>query len=162
MRGEVTLERYSRSRSIKLRQLSKITEHGEGEGYLYYVKNDYNPSDYEPGVTLYLFKIVKTTECFFFLCNGQRIRRFTNHKNFDRTPEGALRKALTRANNYLNILLTKARSVSDFVETVKGPNNPRELRDVRAFEAFARAQADVDDIEPEAYRELYLTGGTFT
>ena len=154
-RGEIKLHPCSRSRNLKIRGFKKIEEHTLGDEYYYYVKNDYDPSDYEPGITLYAFKIVKTTRCFHFLINGQRISVGSDGPNLSRTPTGALKYALRRANAYQAILNDKMRKVSSFIELAKGSCSNRELRELRGFDNFAHSVEDVDDIPAEAYRELF-------
>ena len=156
MPQDVRLIGASRQRTIKLDKIDTIDQHSLGEGFLYFVRNDFSPIDYEQGITLFAFAIVKETACFLFLSNGQRIAKNNSHRKLDKTPRGALRKAQSRAATYMNILMTKARSVNEFLQAIKGNNRSDYLADIRGFAKFAASVENVDDIEPEAYREMFL------
>lgn len=134
----------SSSHYISLSALNEIDKYNSDFLSLFYVKNHYNPDFYGFSATLFRFKIVKETNCFYFLKNGQRIHKTLNNLTYATSPRDAVDKALKRADNYLDILIRRGTNVSNFLKTAKADYkaNTSELRE---FAKIANQFIDLAD-----------------
>lgn len=152
IRKEVDLRGASARHTVQLSDLDQIDEYIKEEDAIYYVRNVYNDDYYGQTVELFCFKIKKITEFYFFLENGTRMMKTLGGNNYALTPSGALRKALRRADRYLDILIGRGERVSKFLKKVK-KNNTKHTRELRDFAMIAMQFRDVDDIPPNLLKD---------
>lgn len=148
----IPIERCYQRNFLSLKELSHAHEFEEDHPCLYYAKSTYSGYGDRPGVTVYAFKIVKETACYYTLETGQRVHKNMKGKTFSVNPASAVEKAMNRARRYLNILVTRGREVHGFL-TASGKVANHAIHDLVDFEIFAKSVDDVDNIPAERFEE---------
>lgn len=157
MRGRVQPHTHSSMHTVVINEFAEIDDNTSVEPSLYYVKNTYNDDYYGQSVTLYRYKIIKATDHYYTIGNGQRLHRNLTGNHYATTPSEALRKALRRGSRYFDILIRRAEHVSKFLKAVDA-DYKKSTKDLRDFATIAAQFKDVDEIPPALLKDYDLDG----